>query len=325
MKEIIIDKNENEQRLDRFLKKYLAKAPQGFVQKMIRKKNIKVNGVKAKPEITIFEGDIIQLFLSDETIEKFIAVKGPIKSKLVPKIIYEDDNIILINKESGVLSHGAGEGDGFEENIVDSMISYLIEKGDYVPRIEKTFTPSICNRLDRNTPGIVIGAKNYGSLKAINDAIKNYHIRRFYKTIVKGEVKEDFQAEGYLTKDEDRNIVKISLGNTEGSKKIVTEIKVLNLVNEFTLLEIELITGRTHQIRGHLASLGYPVIGDRKYGNKSINQEFQDNYGLENQWLHGYKVQFNGLEGDLEYLNGKEFISKADKELAIIEEKLFNL
>lgn len=325
MKEIIIDKNENEQRLDRFLKKYLAKAPQGFVQKMIRKKNVKVNGVKAKPEVTIYEGDVIQLFLSDETIEKFIAVKGPIKSKLIPNIIYEDDNIILINKESGILSHGAGESDGFEENIVDSMISYLIEKGDYVPRIEKTFTPSICNRLDRNTPGIVIGAKNYNSLKAINDAIKNYHIRRFYKTIIKGEVKENFQAEGYLTKDEDKNLVKISLGNTEGSKKIVTDIQVLSLGNDFTLLEIELITGRTHQIRGHLASLGYPVIGDRKYGNKSINQYFLENYKLDNQWLHGYKVQFNGLEGDLEYLNGKEFLSTAEEKLSIIEKELFCL
>lgn len=324
MKEILIDKNENEQRLDRFLKKYLDKAPEGFVQKMIRKKNVKLNGERAKPELTIYEGDIIQLYLSDETIEKFISVKGPMKSKLIPSIIYEDDNIILINKESGVLSHGAGEGDGFEENIVDSMISYLIEKGDYVPRIEKTFTPSICNRLDRNTPGIVIGAKNYASLKDINDAIKNYHIRRFYKTIVKGEVKRDFQAEGYLTKDEDKNIVKISLGNTEGAKKIITEIKVLSIANGFSLLEIELITGRTHQIRGHLASLGFPVIGDRKYGNKNINQEFQNNYGLDNQWLHGYKVEFNGLDGELEYLNGKEFTSKADDKLSIIEEELFN-
>ena len=324
MKEILIDKNENEQRLDRFLKKYLDKAPEGFVQKMIRKKNVKLNGERAKPELTIYEGDIIQLYLSDETIEKFISVKGPMKSKLIPSIIYEDDNIILINKESGVLSHGAGEGDGFEENIVDSMISYLIEKGDYVPRIEKTFTPSICNRLDRNTPGIVIGAKNYGSLKDINDAIKNYHIRRFYKTIVKGEVKRDFQAEGYLTKDEDKNIVKISLGNTEGAKKIITEIKVLDIANGFSLLEIELITGRTHQIRGHLASLGFPVIGDRKYGNKNINQEFQNNYGLDNQWLHGYKVEFNGLDGELEYLNGKEFTSKADDKLSIIENELFN-
>ncbi len=323
MKEIIIDKNENEQRLDRFLNKYLAKAPKGFVQKMIRKKNVKINGKKASPEITIFQGDVIQLYLSDETINKFIIEKGPIKSKLLPKIIYEDDNIILINKEIGVLSHGAGDGDGFEENIVDSMISYLIEKGDYVPRIERTFTPSICNRLDRNTPGIVIGAKNYESLKALNEAIKNSHIRRFYKTIVKGVVKEDFLAEGYLTKNEDKNIVKISLGDVEGSKKIVTDIHVLSVKDDYSLLEIELITGRTHQIRGHLASLGYPVIGDRKYGNKSINKYFNDEFRLDNQWLHGYKIQFNGLDGELEYLNGQEFISQADKSLELIEETLF--
>ncbi len=324
MKEIIIDKNENEQRLDRFLKKYLGKAPEGFVQKMIRKKNVKINGERAKPEITIYEGDVIQLYLSDETIEKFILEKGIITSNLLPQIVYEDDNIILINKEIGVLSHGAGAVDGFEENVVDSMISYLIEKGDYVPRIEKTFTPSICNRLDRNTSGIVIGAKNYESLKALNHAIKKYDIRRFYKTIVKGEVKKDFKAKGYLSKDEDRNLVKISLGDSDGSKPIETDIHVLNTRDDFSLLEIELITGRTHQIRGHLASLGYPVIGDRKYGNKDVNKDFQDEYGLQNQWLHGYKIQINGLEGELEYLNGKEFTSTPDKNLDMIENVLFN-
>ena len=166
LQEIIIDKNENDQRLDRFLRKYLEKAPQGFVYKMIRKKNIKLNGERAHPESTIYEGDRIQLYLSDETIAKFIAEKKEIKSKLIPHIIYEDDNIILINKPAGILSHGATKD--FEENIVDSMVSYLIEKGDYVPRIERTFTPSICNRLDRNTSGIIIGAKTYEALKTIN-------------------------------------------------------------------------------------------------------------------------------------------------------------
>ncbi|MDR7857265.1 RluA family pseudouridine synthase [Tissierella sp.] len=321
MKEILIDKNESDQRLDRFLKKYFGEAPKGFIFKMIRKKNIKVNEAKANPETTIYEGDTIQLYLSDETIEKFITKKGEIRSKIIPNIIYEDNNIILINKPVGILSHGASKE--FEENIVDSMISYLIQKGDFVPRVEKTFTPSICNRLDRNTSGIIIGAKNYQSLKSINEAVKNGHIRRFYKTIVKGIIKKEFTAEGYLTKDEDRNRVEVYEDDFDGSKKVVTNIKPLRNNNEYSLLEIELITGRTHQIRGHLSSLGYPVIGDRKYGYREINNTFNENYGLDNQWLHGYKVEFNGLEGEFSYLNSKVFISEIAGKIAKIEEDLF--
>ena len=318
MREIIIDKNESNQRLDRFLKKYLAEATQSFIYKMIRKKNIKVNGAKAEPETTIVEGDIVQLYLSEETIEKFIAKKGEIKSKLIPNIIYEDDNIILINKPVGILSHGASKE--FEENIVDSMISYLIEKGDYVPRIEKTFTPAICNRLDRNTSGIVIGAKNYKALKDINQAIKNGHVRKFYKTIVKGNIKKEFKAEAFLSKDEDRNMVSIQ-DEDEGGKKITTIVTPLANKRDYSLLEIELITGRTHQIRSHLSSLGYPVIGDRKYGRRQINEIFFDEYQLDNQWLHGYKIIFNGLE--LEYLNGLEFVAEINGNYADIEKDLF--
>ena len=321
MKEIIIDKNESEQRLDRFLKKYLAEAPQSFIYKMIRKKNIKVNNERAKPETTIFEGDIIQLYLSDETIDKFMAIPVEVKSKIIPNIIYEDDNIILINKPAGILSHGAG--DDFEENIVDSIISYLIQKGDFVPRIEKTFTPSICNRLDRNTSGIIIGAKNYQSLKAINEAIREGHIKRYYKTIVKGNFNKEIRAEAYLTKDEDKNKVEIHHKDLDGSKKIITNMKPLENKNGYTILEIELITGRTHQIRGHLASIGYPVVGDRKYGNRETNFEFNDNYDLDNQLLHGYKVEFNGLLDGFEYLNGKSFISELMGVFAEVSNELF--
>ncbi len=321
MKEIIIHKNENEQRLDRFLQKYLDKAPRSFIFKMIRKKNIKVNDKRAQPETMIYEGDRVQLYLADETIAKFIEEKKPVKSKLIPSIVYEDDNILLINKEIGILSHGAG-GD-FEENIVDSMITYLIEKGDYVPRIEITFTPSICNRLDRNTSGIIIGAKNYDALKGINEAIKNTYVKKFYKTIVKGKVDKEIEARGYLSKDENRNMVKVSQDDMDGSKEISTNIRPLKYFNGYSLLEIDLITGRTHQIRGHLSSLGYPIIGDRKYGDKNTNIIFKDKYGLDNQWLHGYKVEFYGLSDKLEYLNGKSFESKPNKKYLNIENDLF--
>lgn len=322
MKEIRIDKNESNQRMDRFLKKYLANATQGFIYKMLRKKNIKLNGNKANPESIIMEGDSIQLYLSDETIEKFKAVKSEIKSKLIPNIIYEDDNIILINKPMGVLSHGAG-GDEFEDNIVDSMVSYLIEKGEYVPRLEKTFTPSICNRLDRNTSGIIIGAKNYQSLKGMNEAIKGTFVRKFYKTIVKGIVAKDFKAEAFLSKDEDRNMVEVSKGDADGFKRIETHVRVLESSSGYSFLEIELITGRTHQIRGHLSSLGYPVIGDRKYGSPAINKKFKLEYNLENQWLHGYKIEFNGLTENLEYLNGKSFEAPLEDNLLSIKNDLF--
>ena len=322
MREIIIHKNEENQRIDRFLKKYLDEASLGFIYKMLRKKNIKLNGKRAKPEDNIEEGDIIQLYLSEDTIEKFIGEKKPVKSKLIPNIIYEDENILLINKPIGILSHGSG-GE-FEENIVDSMISYLIDRGDYIPRIEKTFTPSICNRLDRNTSGIVIGAKNYESLKVINESIRKQNIRRFYKTIVKGKIKQDFHGEGYIMKDEKRN--KVTVVNEEGghAKKIITKGKILKNSSLYSLLEIELVTGRTHQIRAYLSSLGHPLIGDRKYGDSKTNNYFKSEYNLDNQWLHAYKVGFHGLTGSLEYLNGRAFQAEMEEEFLQIENDLFS-
>lgn len=322
MKELNISKNDSGQRLDRFLKKYLSEAPQSFIYKMIRKKNIKVNGKKAKPDTIILEGDTIHLYLADETIEKFRPKPGVVKSRLVPNIIYEDDNIILINKPVGILSHSANKEYG--NNIVDSMIHYLVEKGEYNPRIEKTFTPAICNRLDRNTSGIIIGAKNYESLKAINDAIKRRKVKRYYKTIVKGIVREDQIIEGYLVKDENINRVKVVNREKEDSKKIITHIRVLDTSSSYSLLEVELITGRTHQIRAHLASKGYPIIGDNKYGDKKVNKYFREEYNLESQFLHGYRIVFLEIGGAFKYLEGKEFTAKLGEKFSNIERDLFN-
>jgi len=321
LREIRVGKNDSNQRLDRFLKKYMDEAGTGFIYKMLRKKNIKVNESKASPEMMIFEGDTIQLYLSDETIDKFIGTKEVRKSKLAPRIIYEDENLVLINKPAGILSHGAGEE--FEENIVDSLVTYLIQKGDYIPRIEKTFSPSICNRLDRNTSGVIIGAKNSEALRLVNKAIKEGSVRKYYKTIVKGTIKEDFEHKGFLIKDEDRNLVDISDKQGERSKDVYTKFRVIMSKGGYSLLEVELITGRTHQIRSTLQTMGYPVIGDRKYGNSVVNDEFRKKYGLQNQWLHGYKIVLNGLEEKLDYLNSREFIAEPDQLYVKIEQELF--
>ncbi len=320
MKELIIDKNESGQRLDRFLKKYLDKAPHSFIQKMLRKKNIKLNGKKVSGDTIIIEGDTIQLYLADETIKKFRKDIKISKTKYTPDIIYEDENIILINKPLDILSHSAED---LDENIVDSMIYYLYEKGEYNPKLEKTFVPAICNRLDRNTSGIIIGAKNYPALKIINSALRENQINRYYKTVVKGILKEDKIIEGYLIKNRELNKVGISKEEIDDSKKIITKMKVLDYMDKYSLLEIQLITGRTHQIRAHLASIGYPIIGDIKYGDREVNKYFKENFGLNNQMLHAYKLIFNKLDKPLDYLDHKEFIASSNKIYKNIEERIF--
>ena len=321
MKELFINKNESGQRLDRFLKKYLKEASNSFIYKMIRKKNIKLNGKRAQIDTVLVKGDTVQLYLADETIEKFRGEDEIIKCTFKPEIIYEDNNIILMNKPAGILSH-SDKKDSYD-NMADSMINYLYLKGEYNPKLEKTFVPAICNRLDRNTSGIIIGAKNAHSLRLINAAIKNNYIDRYYKTIVKGEVKEEKIIEGYLTKDGELNKVKVLKKEDEDSKKISTRIKPLIATSEYSLLEIQLLTGRTHQIRAHLAYIGHPIIGDFKYGNRQINEYFKKEFGLKNQILHGYKVIFNGLDEPLNYLNQREFTSSPEKICINIETKLF--
>ena len=322
MKQVLIDKNDSGQRIDRFLKKYFPKAPNSFIYKMLRKKNIKINGKKAKPDTEIFHGDIIDLYLSDETIEKFRGAHQVPKSNVTPRIIYEDKNIILVNKEVGTLSHSADKES--YNNIADSIIYYLYEKGEYNPQLENTFTPAICNRLDRNTSGIIIAAKNYQALKALNLATRKGNIGKFYKTIVKGRVKDEGILEGFLTKNEELNKVRVVDKEDDHSKKIVTKIKVLDTSKEYSLLEIELITGRTHQIRAHLASIDHPIIGDIKYGNRNVNKYFKSNHGLESQFLHAYKIEFTKLTSPLDYLNGRIFTARPESNFLKIEEELFS-
>lgn len=319
MREIFVGPNDAGQRVDRFLKKYFEKANLSFIYKNLRKKNIVVNGKKVKPEDELKEGDSIKLFLSDETINKFKREPVNLRSNKFPNIIFEDDNVILIEKKSGILSHNASKK--FEKNAVDSMIDYLIAKGDFNPRVEKSFRPAVCNRLDRNTSGILIGAKNAATLRALNSAIAKNQIEKYYLALVRGNVKKDFIDKSYLLKDEEKNKVYVKDKKVEGSKESETRFRKIANSEFYSLLEVNLITGRTHQIRTILNNYNHQIVGDRKYGNKRTNDYFIKEYSYDSQFLHNYKVSFKGLEKELSYLNNKSFYCELpSKESSIIKD-----
>jgi 23S rRNA pseudouridine955/2504/2580 synthase len=288
MKEIKITNNEEGQRLDRFLKKYLNKANQSFIQKMIRKKNIKINNIKAEPETLLKKDDLVQLYLSDETIEKFREKKTLTQTEIHFKTIYEDDNILVVNKPIGLSSQ---PDETSTRNLVDEIKMYLDAKEE---NISFTFKPAVCNRLDKNTSGLVIAAKNYDALKQTNKAIRERNIRKFYMAKVHGIISEDLELKDYLIKNDDKNMVKIVKEETENAKQVITYAHPLRTEGNFTWLEIEIETGRAHQIRAHLASIGHPIVGDKKYGKKDSERY---------QLLHAYKLVLDGYEGNLAYLN----------------------
>jgi 23S rRNA pseudouridine955/2504/2580 synthase len=323
VRELNVGKNEGNQRIDKFLRKYLPKASLGFIYKMIRKKNIKVNGGRIDNDYMLQDGDMVQLYLSEETIEGFSEKKEVKTVRMSFKVVYEDENILLVNKPFGLLVHGDSREK--KNTLINQVMSYLHAKGEYDPRDEKTFVPASVNRLDRNTSGIVIFAKNYETVQNLNKMIREKeYIRKYYLTIVKGSVRKGQELKGYLTKDEDRNRVRLAAREDEDAKEIHTIYKPLKRTDEFSLLEVEIITGRTHQIRLHLSSIGHPIIGDSKYGNPRINQMMKKEFGLDTQFLHAYKIFFDKCVGNLTYLEGKSFEAVLPKRLKDIEDGLIN-
>lgn len=305
MKELIITQNEAEQRIDRFLKKYIPEASKGFIYKMIRKKRIKINGARVLPEYILKIDDTIQLYLSEDTIEDFREIKQIISFDQSIDIVYEDNNILLVNKPKGLLVHG-----DYKENkntLINQIYYYLYKKGSYNPKEENTFSPACCNRLDRNTSGIVIVAKNYPSLQAVNSMIKDNRIEKKYLALVKGKIHKKSELKGFILKDSKTNKVKIISQERKGSKFIHTKYQPIKYNEDFSLLEIHLITGRSHQIRAHLSSEGHPIIGDYKYGNKEVNSIFNDRFKLNSQFLHAFFIQFQKCPSFLTYLEGKSF------------------
>ena len=304
MKEFQIKKNDAGQRLDKFLTKAVKGLPISLMYKYIRTKKIKVNRARTEQKYVLQEGDIVQLFIKDEFFdspEKDNSALASITPKLT--IVYEDENIILCNKRPGVLVHE--DDDGKDNTLIMHIKAYLYQKGEYDPDNEQSFAPALCNRIDRNTGGIVIGAKNAEALRVMNDKIKNDEISKFYYCVVHGKMpKKSDTLTGFLLKDSDKNQVKIFDKQVKGSKNIITKYKVVSEKNGMSLLEIELVTGRTHQIRAHMSYMGHPLLGDGKYG---INKDDRAR-GYKYQALYAYRLRFDFDDdsGALGYLNGKE-------------------
>ena len=311
MRELIIGKNDAGQRLDKFITKTLD-LPMSLLYKSIRLKKIKVNRKRAENNTILNEGDTIQCFLSEEFFEKKVSESSFESISVKLDIIYEDENIMLLNKRPGVSVHE--DENGSTNTLITHIQAYLYQKGEYKPDEEQSFAPALCNRIDRNTGGIVIAAKNAEALRVMNEKIKYREIDKFYLAAVHGIPKpESATIKGWLLKDDKQNIVRVYDKNPPRSaKEIITKYKVVAKRNDSALIEVELLTGRTHQIRAHMAHIGHPLIGDGKYG---INKNDRSK-GYKYQALYSYRLRFSfDTENPtvLDYLNGKEFkIPKKD-------------
>ena len=317
MREFQINHNEAGQRFDKYLKKLLSNAPGSFVYKMLRKKNITLNGKKADGTEKLVAGDNVKLFLADDTFEKF--AKGAAAnveyqslktlSGTELEVVYEDEDILVINKPAEMLSQKAVPTD---VSANEYILHYLIEKGELTEEMMRTFKPSICNRLDRNTSGLLIAGKTLKGLQEMASALKERTVQKYYRCIVKGEVRKDAYIKGWLIKDEKTNKVTIFKDKPDGklaeaAQAIETEYRIVKASGGYTELEVHLITGRSHQIRAHLASIGHPIVGDTKYGDKGVNARFAKDVHVKSQLLHAYRMVFE---------DGKEIVADCGSEFA---------
>ena len=310
MKEFTIGRNDAGQRLDRFLAKAVPLLPASLAQKYIRIKRIKCNGKRIDRDTRLQEGDVLQLYINDEFFDKprednaYLTVATP---KL--NIVYEDENILLVDKRPGLAVH-PHDGAEYGRTLIDHIQSYLYQKREWRPREENAFTPALCNRIDRNTGGIVIAAKTAEALRVMNQKIKDREIDKRYLAIVEGTPKpREGNLKGYLFKDAQKNRVYVTDTPQPGSKTCQTNYKTLATAAGLSLVECELITGRTHQIRAQFAHTGHPLLGDGKYGK--LDKRFDRSY----QALYSYKLTFTFTTdaGSLDYLNGKSFrVEKVD-------------
>lgn len=349
MRKLVIGSNEQKQRLDKFLRKYMCNASLSFVFKSIRK-NVKVNGKRQGGEYVLRVGDEVTLYISDEELRALTFRGNPPGVKKQFSICYEDENILVVNKPAGLLTHG--DKTEKKNHLANQVITFLAQRGDYDMSGERTFSPAPVNRLDRNTSGLVIFCKNYRALQDFNRMIKERGIiRKFYLTIVRGELVHKLHLKAGMIKDRDANRITVvsdsagqvgpaarmtgaaddvenaastvsAAGGVAAVRTMETEVIPIKSANGYTLVEVELLTGRTHQIRAHLADEGYPIIGDAKYGDAGVNAEIKKRVGLTTQLLHAYKLRFENCPKSYREMEGLEIVSEPRGRFVEIRKKL---
>lgn len=310
MQKFIINENDANQRLDKYLTKMFPNLPQSMMYKAIRKKDIKLNGKRCEISSRLCVGDELQLYIKDEFLET--KQSKPEVCSVIPvlNILYEDKNILLVDKKPGISVHSDLTEDK-NDDLITQIQAYLYLKGEYNPDDKSSFTPSLCNRIDKNTGGIVIAAKNATALRTINEKIKNREISKKYLCIVHGYLdKKSATLNAYHIKNSKLNRAFIFDTPQEGARKITTKYRVLKEKDNLSLVEVDLLTGRTHQIRAHFAYIGHPLAGDTKYGTNKQNQHLK----FKHQALYSYKIKFNfSSSSPLDYLKGKEYtVDKVD-------------
>ncbi len=307
MQQVTINENEAGQRLDKYLQKFMPQAPASFFYKMLRKKNITLNGKKAEGKEKVLKGDVVTLYLSHETIEGF-RNRRPKTGEYEEayntlkgiKAVYEDAHVAIMNKPAGILSQKAAQGD---LSLNEWLVGYLLSKGEITKEQLATFKPSVCNRLDRNTQGLVIGAKSLAGSQKISQLLGSRQIGKFYRMFVAGQMEAEGMLEGYLIKDEATNKVRLVNKDGDQASYIKTRYYPIKQFSDRTLVEAELITGKPHQIRIHMAETGHPVIGDYKYGHREWNDKYKAKYHITNQLLWACRLEFPKLEPPFENLS----------------------